>query len=691
VLKKFSLFQRLILANLLYAIPVISLIYLMVLAQNVNIDFAAQETKGNAIQRPLENVLKALLESRTMSPGTPASAERLKKVGDEIAALEGPMASLVDDLQFTAEGLKKRGRDQTQLELFKKRWFDFTAKAEGLNQQEWLDRLTPFIADVRTMITHAGDTSNLILDPDLDSYYLMDITLLALPQSQDRISEIMGFVRAHHQNFSAADRIQLAVYAAMAKQADLDRTMADLQTTLNEDPNFYGDSTTLKTKLAPALAKYQGAMDKFIQGLNAFAASDEKAPSFSEFFKTGNQALSESFDAWNVAVGELDILLDTRISTLTSQKQRSLVLALSGLALAVMILFWISSSFNSNMQVVVSRLRDLVTKSRESGDHLVTTSEELSTSAIEQTEALQQTSAAMEEIRSMIQATVANATEAKDSAENSLNKAEAGQNAVQKLILAIQEISESNKLVLQQMEQNKSEMSEITHIISEISGKTKVINDIVFQTKLLSFNASVEAARAGEAGKGFSVVAEEVGNLAQMSGGASNEISQMLNASIQRVEGITSDTHAKVDRMMGSTQTRVSTGVQLANECTSAIESVLDKFQDVLKSTDSIHQAAVEQAKGIDEVNKAVIRLESVSHKNYKASQRTAEQSRDIAGQARELDSVAHLIHDEIMGVGKSSSTSVGPNSGLGDGESYSRITVVSDEAVTRDLGAKAS
>lgn len=47
------------------------------------------------------------------------------------------------------------------------------------------------------MITHAGDTSNLILDPDLDSYYLMDVTLIAMPQMQDRIARIGVDMRAH--------------------------------------------------------------------------------------------------------------------------------------------------------------------------------------------------------------------------------------------------------------------------------------------------------------------------------------------------------------------------------------------------------------------------------------------------------------------------------------------------------------
>ena len=65
-------------------------------------------------------------------------------------------------------------------------------------------------------------------------------------------------------------------------------------------------------------------------------------------------------------------------------------------------------------------------------------------------------------------------------------------------------------------------------IIQEIEDKTKAIDEIVFQTKLLSFNASVEAERAGEHGRGFSVVAQEVGNLAQLSGKSAAEINEIL-------------------------------------------------------------------------------------------------------------------------------------------------------------------
>ena len=98
------------------------------------------------------------------------------------------------DLQYTEVGLAKRKREHVQFKTVHDEWQSLQSKMPTLHASDSNELHTHLIGDIRTMITHIGDTSNLILDPDLDSYYLMDSTLSALPQMQDRLQEIVTVV-----------------------------------------------------------------------------------------------------------------------------------------------------------------------------------------------------------------------------------------------------------------------------------------------------------------------------------------------------------------------------------------------------------------------------------------------------------------------------------------------------------------
>lgn len=77
--------------------------------------------------------------------------------------------------------------------------------------------------------------------------------------------------------------------------------------------------------------------------------------------------------------------------------------------------------------------------------------------------------------------------------------------------------------------------------ISVIESVMKQIQNISTQVRMLSINASIEAARAGAAGKGFSVVAQEVGSLAQNTGLAVTEIEQGVAAMHSIIEKTKND------------------------------------------------------------------------------------------------------------------------------------------------------
>ncbi|RZA12910.1 MAG: hypothetical protein EOP10_30605, partial [Proteobacteria bacterium] len=187
-------------------------------------------------------------------------------------------------------------------------------------------------------------------------------------------------------------------------------------------------------------------------------------------------------------------------------------------------------------------------------------------------------------------------------------------------------------------------------IIREIGTKTRVINDIVFQTKLLSFNASIEAARAGEAGKGFAVVAEEVGNLAALSGTASNNISSMLDSSVARVSHITTETSQKVEGLIRESKGQIQTGEDMAQKSQLAIASILTQVELVLGKAGSIQQAANDQAHGITNITTALQRLKDLSRRNQEMSQQTAIQSHEITTQAEALENIVHIVQNEVLG-----------------------------------------
>ncbi|WP_156111640.1 methyl-accepting chemotaxis protein [Thalassospira australica] len=80
-------------------------------------------------------------------------------------------------------------------------------------------------------------------------------------------------------------------------------------------------------------------------------------------------------------------------------------------------------------------------------------------------------------------------------------------------------------------------MHELENGAQEIGEILSLIQDIAAQTNLLALNATIEAARAGEAGKGFAVVAQEVKNLANQTGTATDRISERINE-IQSTTGV---------------------------------------------------------------------------------------------------------------------------------------------------------
>lgn len=343
---------------------------------------------------------------------------------------------------------------------------------------------------------------------------------------------------------------------------------------------------------------------------------------------------------------------DTKEAETDYENARNLIILITLLAVATGIILagFILKNASSRIDNVIKTLTQSSSQFTQASQKIAASSEELSQATIEQASSLEETASSIEEMTSMVQKNAENAKRTSDIAINSSQSAEKGKTVVQNMIQAMDDINNSNNTIKSQIDESNQKISEIVHVISEIENKTKIINDIVFQTKLLSFNASVEAARAGEHGKGFAVVAEEVGNLAEMSGTAAKEISEMLSSSIQRVEAIVTETKSTVTALINSGKHKVENGVKIARDCDVVLNEIVDNVSQVTQMANEISTACNEQAIGVREISKAMGQLDQVTHANTTTSGHVANSADELSVQAESLRSAVSILAETIHG-----------------------------------------
>ncbi len=368
--------RKLTLVCMAFLIPDFVLMCLFLVTINGYIDFAKHELIGNEYQRPLEDLLDYLPQhlqlARRSLAGDAECAQQLARVQevvdsafDRLTAVDARLGGL---LQFTDEGLSQRHREQCRAASVALEWTNLKDRLPELDEAACEADHERLIANVRGMISHAGDTSNLILDPDLDSYYLMDVTLLALPQMQDRIGSVLlrGESCLRKGVVTSADQSQFKVDAAMLQEADLDRILASARTALNEDHNFNGTSDSLQRELPPALEKFNAAATSFIAMANSLAESNTPDIEPEQFVAAGTDALRASSDLWKVAVAELDGLLQSRIVHFQWRRASSLVLAAMAFTAAISLATFITRSISRPLERQADELRQANETIRES-------------------------------------------------------------------------------------------------------------------------------------------------------------------------------------------------------------------------------------------------------------------------------------------------------------------------------------